>query len=72
VTVKGTTGQVSFDVLAFDKVAAHISSGELAGGSYSNVVNWPAKAAGYDMIVRATITSAGRRTVLTQPVTPRL
>ena len=54
-------GAVSLDVLFGSKVVYHVSSGTLRHGAYRKTVQWPVRAVGYKLTLRARVTSRGAR-----------
>ena len=52
-------GAVSLDVLFGGKVVYHVASGTLRHGVYRKTLRWPLRASGYELTMRARVTSGG-------------
>ena len=53
------SGAVSLDVLFGGKVVYHVATGRLSGGAYRKTVQWPLRAVGYPLTMRARVRSRG-------------
>lgn len=58
--VRGGSATVSLDVVFGGQVVGHVASGRISHGVYRRTVRWPARSAGYPLVLRATVKGAGK------------